>query len=113
VAVPLGPGYRYPLAELARVAQPGGGDALLVLPEVVERVRVARHDINNPLAAALAEAQLLRMDAHEEDLVEALDAILEQLRRIKDLVASLHGVRPPSRSRAEAMPTWPVEDVSS
>jgi signal transduction histidine kinase len=105
-AVTLGPGYRHPLEELARLSAGVEGAFLLALPDVLERVRVARHDINNPLAAAMAEAQLLRMDAEGEELIEALDAIQAQLRRIRDLVSSLHALRPPSR--APAPPSSPA-----
>ncbi|TVP42192.1 MAG: hypothetical protein EA350_17020 [Gemmatimonadales bacterium] len=44
-----------------------------------------RHDLNNPLTAAMAETQLLRMDSDDE----ALEVIEVQLRRMRDLIAEL------------------------
>ena len=95
VLLTVAPGYRYPLAEVAAWCATGEGEVHLSLPEVIEQVRVARHDLNNPLAAALAETQLLMMDAVDESLRTPLDVIQEQLRRIKDLVSALRVLRPP------------------
>ena len=53
----------------------------------------ARHDINNPLTAATAETQLLLMDVEDGEVRTALEAIEEQLRRIRDLTAGLTRVR--------------------
>jgi hypothetical protein len=50
--------------------------------------------VNNPLTAALAEVQLLRMDhppGTEEG--EALAVVEEQLKRIRDMVAELAAYR--------------------
>ena len=93
--VTLALGYRMGLAELASACETEGQGVPISLVEVVERVRSARHDINNPLAAALAETQLLMMDAEGQDLREALDIIHDQLRRIQSMVASLKGLRRP------------------
>lgn len=50
-----------------------------------------RHDLNNPLTAALAETQLLRMDQDDE----ALATIEVQLQRLRDLIAELAQWRVP------------------
>lgn len=96
-AVLLEAGYRVLLPELAHACATGEGDALVTLADVVERVRTARHDINNPLAAGLAETQLLLMDVTDEEVRGSLEAIEEQLRRIRDLVGTLRAVRAPGR----------------
>lgn len=47
-----------------------------------------KHDLANPLAAILAEAQLLLMRAEElpEDMVESLKAIEEGALRMRDIL---------------------------
>ena len=56
-----------------------------------------RHDINNPLTAAMAEVQLLLMDLEADSEVgSAIRLVEDQLRRIRDLVAELPEHRPPS-----------------
>lgn len=70
--------------------------ALMELRHLLREVSRARHDINNPLTSALAEAQLLLMDVEEEGEVrEGLEVIQTQLRRIRDLVADTGHIRPP------------------
>lgn len=69
---------------------------LMELRELLHEVAKARHDINNPLTSALAEAQLLLMDVEEEGEVrDGLEVIQTQLRRIRDLVAATGHIRPP------------------
>jgi signal transduction histidine kinase len=102
-AIPLDVGYRCPLELLARAwQQPENGDGVpLHAAQLAERVRMARHDINNPLAAALAETQLLLMDATDEETLRALTAIQTQLRRIRELLGSIPVPAPPRRAPAE------------
>ncbi len=53
-----------------------------------------RHDVNNPLTAALAEVQLLCMDHPPgTEAGEALAVVEEQLKRIRDMVAGLAAYR--------------------
>jgi signal transduction histidine kinase len=54
----------------------------------------ARHDLNNPLTAGLAEVQLLLMDEHDPEVQESLETIQEQFRRLRDMVADLACLRP-------------------
>jgi signal transduction histidine kinase len=51
-----------------------------------------RHALNNPLAALLAEAQLLEMEALPEEHLGAVRRILELCRRVIGLVRKLEGV---------------------
>jgi signal transduction histidine kinase len=95
MGIPFAAGYQYPLEEIARHCR-GEGDGALGIHQILDRVRSTRHDINNPLAAALAETQLLLMDASDEDARRALEAVQSQLRRIAILIGSLT-FPPPSR----------------
>lgn len=89
-------------AELPELAERLGRDeadpgALLELRLLLREVATARHDINNPLTSALAEAQLLLLDVEEGEVREGLEVIQTQLRRIRDLVADTGHIRPPRR----------------
>ena len=88
-AFPLGHSRGHAMAEVARAARDPESALALTVEQVVGRVRAARHEINNPLAAALVEVQLLLMDAAEEDLRRGLSSVEEQLRTIKQRVADL------------------------
>ena len=91
-AVPLSPGFPTPLAAAARGE--GGGVGLRAFMRSVAR---ARHDINNPLTSALAEVQLLLLDGNDDPMIiESLNLVQEQLRRIRDLVIDLTRFRPPA-----------------
>lgn len=63
-------------------------DGLVPIAEVGARLRTLRHDLNNPLAAAFAEVQLLLMDVHDPEVRRALASVEAQLRRIRDGVAA-------------------------
>jgi hypothetical protein len=53
-----------------------------------------RHDVNNALTSAMAETQFMRMDAEAgTELSEGLELVENQLRRIRDLVGELSGLR--------------------
>jgi signal transduction histidine kinase len=47
-----------------------------------------RHEINNHLTAALAETQLLLMDVTSDELEESYEVIQEQLRKMREAIAS-------------------------
>ena len=56
------------------------------LESVLAAIGRLRHDINNPLTAALVEVDLMRMDAEEgSELADSLEAIRRQLDRIREL----------------------------
>ncbi len=92
----LSVGHPEGLAEVA----PGLSDLethpgmLLELRTVLAEVSRARHDVNNPLTSAMAEAQLLLMDVEDPDVREGLEIVQTQLRRIRDLVAATGHIRP-------------------
>lgn len=56
--------------------------------DVEERFRRFRHDISNPLAAVLAEAQLLLLRANELDAetVQSVKEIEALARRMRDML---------------------------
>lgn len=94
-AWPVSLGFSHGLDDVEAFVRGESPGALLELRRVVEEMARARHDVNNPLTSALAEVQLLLMDAPEGELGEALETIQEQLRRIRDLVASTKHIRQP------------------
>lgn len=66
------------------------------LAGVGEMAIALQHEINNPLAAILAHAELLAMDADAEgEENQSLHTILEQARRIADVVRRLSSLRNP------------------
>jgi signal transduction histidine kinase len=95
--VPLSPGFMRPLEELVDGVARGGPDAaLLSFRYAVGILSKIRHDVNNPLTAALAEIQLLLMDTTEgTEERQALLTVEQQLHRIRDLIALLNALRPP------------------
>jgi signal transduction histidine kinase len=66
-------------------------DLALQLSRVLEVVRDVRHEINSPLTAIMAEAELLLMDAEQlnQEQVQSLTTIVAMARRIRDLNAQL------------------------
>lgn len=101
--LPISPGYREEWnSALERMAAAGTPAALLSFRRCLEELSRIRHDINNPLTAALAETQLMLMESDlEEDRKESLEVVEAQLRRIAALVAELTTLRAP-RSLSEA-----------
>lgn len=95
---PLSVGWPTAPDELARWASTGGVEGTVPeLRAVLSRLARARHDINNPLTSAMAETQLLLMDAEADgEMREALETVQTQLRRIRDMVADLRAFRPPA-----------------
>jgi len=51
-----------------------------------------QHSLNNPLAALLAEAQLLELETLPPDHRESVERIIELCRRVIDIVRALDGV---------------------
>jgi nitrogen-specific signal transduction histidine kinase len=51
-----------------------------------------QHSLNNPLAALLAEAQLLELETLAPDHRESVERIIELCRRVVDVVRGLDGV---------------------
>ncbi len=97
--VPLSPGFPYSSEQVSGRLERRGkeGPARLSFRLALEEASRVRHDINNPLTAAMAEVQLLLMDLEPDSEVgSAIRLIEDQLRRIRDLVAELPEHRPPS-----------------
>jgi signal transduction histidine kinase len=97
--VPVSPGFRLGVSDAAaRMGGSGSEPAQLSVRMAARTAAKLRHDINNPLTAALAEIQLLLMDVEPgSELGETLRAVEAQLRRIGELVAQLSFFRvPPS-----------------
>lgn len=67
------------------------------LAGVGEMAIALQHEINNPLAAILAHAELMAMDAADTgEADESLTTILEQARRIAAIVRKLSSLRNPT-----------------
>jgi len=73
----------------------------LELHWVLRVVAKARHDLNNPLTAGLAEVQLLLMDEHSPELTESLEIMQEQYRRLRDMVLDMSRLRVPRRASSD------------
>lgn len=71
-----------------------GKGVLLELHGVLSDVARVRHDLNNPLTSALAEVQILLMDAPAGAEAESLLIIQEQLRRLRDRLVATKHLRP-------------------
>lgn len=97
--VPLSAGYPVSLEEgTARVGSEGLESGYLSLRHVLADLSRLRHDANNALTSALAEAQFMRMDSEEgSELREGLTLVEQQLKRLRDLVGELAGLRVSSR----------------
>ena len=56
--------------------------------DVEQRISELRHDLSNPLAAVLAETQLLLLqpESYEEDTVASLKQIEALARRMRDII---------------------------
>jgi len=63
----------------------GEAPGVFSLRHATHAIARIRHDLNNPLAAALSEVQLMRMDSDEA----GLEVVEAQLRRLRDLTGEL------------------------
>lgn len=65
------------------------------LDRVLSVVSRARHDMNNPLTAILAEVQLLLMDADQlsEEHRRSLQTVEEQTQRLREMVKTLQALK--------------------
>ncbi len=94
-------GVAQSLEEVAGMAaDPEGKGPALELHWVLRVVAMARHDLNNPLTAGLAEVQLLLMDDHGPEVNESLEIIQEQFRRLRDMVAAMARLRVPPKKES-------------
>src|SRR5947209_14697603 len=65
------------------------------LIEAAELMARVRHEINNPLAALLGQAQLLLRDELNERSRRRADIIESQAKRIEEIVAELREIQTP------------------
>jgi signal transduction histidine kinase len=63
----------------------------MVEPSIEDRLSKLRHDLSNPLAAILAETQLLLLnqDKYDEETVSTLKQIEALARRMREMLQSL------------------------
>ncbi len=83
------------LAEAVAASQTPFGDAVRRARRLVAAGTVAlglQHSLNNPLAAILAESQLLQLDETTAEQGAALDRIVGMCRRMIDILRGLDGV---------------------
>lgn len=85
------------LLEVARSAERArdGADREGELDRILDVVSRARHDMNNPLTAILAEVQLLLMDADQlsEEHRRSLRTVEEQTQRLREMVKTLQALK--------------------
>jgi signal transduction histidine kinase len=98
-ALPLAAGLPVTLTELAGRLEAGeGGAAGLSYRRALGLLSKVRHDINNALTVALAEAQLVLLDLDaESDMASSLRVVEGQIQRIRHLVSELSAIRAPRR----------------
>jgi len=65
------------------------------MSEAAELVARVRHEINNPLAALLGQAQLLLREELSEKLRRRAQTIETQAKRIQEIVGELRAVQAP------------------
>ena len=65
------------------------------MSEAAELVARVRHEINNPLAALLGQAQLLLREELSEKSRRRAETIESQAKRIQDIVGELRAVQAP------------------
>ena len=68
------------------------------LTEAAELVAHVRHEINNPLAALLGQAQLLLREDLSEKARRRAETIEAQAKRIQEIVAELRVIQAPPRA---------------
>ena len=68
------------------------------LDEVAELVARVRHEINNPLAGVLGQAQLLLREELSEKARKRAETIEELAIRLRDIVAQLRQIQKPART---------------
>jgi signal transduction histidine kinase len=68
------------------------------LTEAAELVAHVRHEINNPLAALLGQAQLLLREELSEKVRRRAETIEAQAKRIQEIVAELRIIQSPPPS---------------
>ena len=74
------------------------------LDEAAELIARVRHEINNPLAAVLGQAQLLLREELNEKARKRAEIIEELAIRLRDIVAQLREIQKPLKSSGNSAP---------
>jgi signal transduction histidine kinase len=83
--------------EVARL-QAAVADHVKKITEAAELVAHVRHEINNPLAALLGQAQLLLREELSDKARRRAETIEAQAKRIQEIVAELRVIQSPPPS---------------
>ena len=59
------------------------------LEGVIEMAGTAAHELNSPLFAALGTAQLLRDDLTSKEMIEEMDMIIRNMKRMAELTREM------------------------
>lgn len=98
-------GVRHTLEEVGPAMEGAAARGVLLdLHGVLAEIARVRHDLNNPLTSALAEVQILLMDAPSGPEAESLLIIQEQLRRLRDRLLATKHLRPVGGGEGSAGP---------
>ena len=68
------------------------------MDEVAELIARVRHEINNPLAGVLGQAQLLLREELSDKARKRAETIEELAIRVRDVVAQLRQIQKPAKS---------------
>lgn len=65
------------------------------IAEIVQLVRRVRHDVNNPLTAALGHVQLLLDDpaVTDAEVIDSLKIVESELRRMTEILRQLNEIK--------------------
>ena len=74
------------------------------LDEAAELIARVRHELNNPLAAVLGQAQLLLREELNEKARKRAEIIEELAIRLRDIVAQLREIQRPLKSSGNSAP---------
>lgn len=71
------------------------------IDEIAELVARVRHEINNPLAGVLGQAQLLLREELNDRARKRAETIEELAIRLRDVVAQLRQIQKPAKAASE------------
>lgn len=71
------------------------------IDEIAELVARVRHEINNPLAGVLGQAQLLLREDLSDRARKRAETIEELAKRLRDVVAQLRQIQKPAKMSGE------------
>ena len=71
------------------------------IDEIAELVARVRHEINNPLAGVLGQAQLLLREELNDKARKRAETIEDLAKRLRDVVAQLRQIQKPAKALGE------------